>query len=63
MLGFHKRRWLLEGAGIYEELARTKLELTGGLGVGGGEEESVRVVNGKKKKSLCGGRGLEGMEE
>lgn len=50
MLGFHKRRWQLEGAGIYEELARTKLELTGGLGVGGGgEEESVRVVNGKKK--------------
>lgn len=60
MLCFHKRRWQPEGADIYEELARTKLKLTGGSRVGGGEEieESVRVVNGKrKKKSLCVGEG------
>lgn len=32
MLSFHKRKWRLEGADIYEELERTELEL---MGVGG----------------------------
>lgn len=30
MLSFHKRKWRLEGADIYEELAKTEVELMGG---------------------------------
>lgn len=44
MLGFHKRKWRLEGADIYEELVRTELELMGGdsgVSAGAAAEECV----------------------
>lgn len=45
MLRFHKRKWRLGGADIYQELARTELELMGGwdsgVSAGAAAEDSV----------------------
>lgn len=60
MLSFNKRGWQPEGAAIYEELGRPKLELTGDSRVGEETEESVQAVNEKNKENLYLGKGVGG---